>query len=238
MNETPNLRADTSEFEFEALREAKNYRAALVKEFRAFLKGNVLEVGAGIGQFTQMLIRLPEIRKLVSIEPDSAFCARLQTAFPDLSIIQGTSSHLELRQSWNTIVSVNVLEHIEDDQGELKRYYDLLEGKKGALCLFVPARREIYAPLDRDFGHFRRYTRNSLLKKLEAAGFQPLRLRYFNFVGYFAWWLNFCLLKKRRFNREAVIVFDRFIFPPFYAFESLVLHPLIGQSLLAIARTT
>jgi hypothetical protein len=102
--------------------------------------------------------------------------------------------------------------------------------------LFVPARHEIYAPLDRDFGHFRRYTRRSLQGKLESTGFQILTLRYFNFIGYFAWWLNFCLLKKRRFNRGAVVFFDKICFPPMYALESRVLRPPIGQSLLAVAR--
>ena len=63
-----------------------------------------------------------------------------------------------------------------------------------------------------------------------------MKLRYYNVLGYFAWWLNFCVLKKRRFNRDAVIFFDRFLFPPSYALESLVLRPPIGQSLLAIAR--
>ena len=107
---------------------------------------------------------------------------------------------------------------------------------KGVVCLFVPARSEIYAPLDRDFGHFRRYTRRSLRGKLESAGFKILTLRYFNFAGYFAWWLNFCVLKKRHFNRGGLVFFDRVVFPPFHALESLILRPPIGQNLLVIAR--
>lgn len=236
MSDAPNTMADTNDFEFEALQEAKNYRDALLKEFRDYLRGSVLEVGAGVGQFTETLLRLPAIGKLASIEPDPAFCRRLQASFPQLSVVQGTIANLEERCKWDAILSVNVLEHIDDDERELAAYHELLANGRGAVCLFVPARREIYAPLDRDFGHFRRYTRRSLQNKVENAGFQILRLHYFNFVGYFAWWLNFCLLKKRRFNRDAVIFFDRVLFPPFYAFESLALRPPIGQSLLAIAR--
>jgi SAM-dependent methyltransferase len=236
MNDAPNIMAETNDFEFQALQEAKNYRAALVKEFRDFLRGNVLEVGAGVGQFTETLLGLPAIAKLVSIEPDPAFCERLQLSFPHLSVVQGTIANLEQRSNWNAILSVNVLEHINDDEGELKGYHDLLANEKGVVCLFVPARREIYAPLDRDFGHFRRYTRRSLRNKLESAGFEVLTLRYFNFVGYFAWWLNFCVLKKRSFNRGAVVFFDRVCFPAMYALESRVLRPPIGQSVLAVAR--
>ena len=104
------------------------------------------------------------------------------------------------------------------------------------LCLFVPARPEIYAPIDKDFGHFRRYTRPELKGKLFRAGFQVERLWYFNFVGYFAWWFNFRLLKKREFEREKLRLHDRAIFPVVHWLESKVLRPPFGQSLLAVAR--
>ena len=236
MTDTPNIMAETSDFEFQALQEAKNYRAALIKEFCEFLRGNVLEVGAGVGQFTEALLRLPAIDKLVSIEPDPAFCERLKMSFPELSVVKGTIANLDEGRIWNAILSVNVLEHIEDHEHELKGYHALLANEKGVLCLFVPARPEIYAPLDRDFGHFRRYTRRSLQDKLESAGFKIVTLSYFNFVGYFAWWLNFCVLKKRYFNRGGIVLFDRVIFPPFHTLESFICRPPIGQSLLAIAR--
>ena len=236
MNDTPNIMAETSDFEFQALQEAKNYRATLIKEFHDFLRGNVLEVGAGVGQFTDALLRLPAVDKLVSIEPDPVFCERLQNSFPDLPVVKGTIANLDESRTWNAILSVNVLEHIEDHESELRGYHALLTNRKGVLCLFVPARPEIYAPLDRDFGHFRRYTRPSLKDKLESAGFEILTLSYFNFVGYFAWWLNFCVLKKRHFDRGGIVFFDRFIFPPFHALESFIVRPPIGQSLLAIAR--
>ena len=103
------------------------------------------------------------------------------------------------------------------------------------MCLFVPARPEIYAPIDRDFGHFRRYTRRELRSKLEEAGFKLLQFRYYNFVGYFLWWANFCVLKKRTFDVTKVKVFDRAIFPSIYFFETHVCEPPIGQSLIAIA---
>ena len=106
----------------------------------------------------------------------------------------------------------------------------------GALCLFVPARPEIYAPIDKDFGHFRRYTRPELRGKLQRAGFRIERLRYYNLVGYFAWWFNFCVLKKRGFDAGAVRFFDRAIFPWSHWLEVNVSPPPLGQSLLAVAR--
>ena len=236
MSVTPNAAAQTEDFEFAALNEAKNYRHALLREFSEHLRGHTLEVGAGIGQITAMLLQNPAVTRLVSIEPDPKFCTRFRAAFPGHNIVEGTVDDLKGEAAWNAILSVNVLEHIQADERELAIYRQKLAREKGALCLFVPARPEIYAPIDRDFGHFRRYTRPELRQKLERAGFEIVRLRYYNFVGYFAWWLSFCALKKRGFDLSAVRFFDRIIFPPVHALESNICAPPFGQSLLAVAR--
>ncbi|MGA2278394.1 MAG: hypothetical protein ABSG00_12405, partial [Terracidiphilus sp.] len=164
-----------------------------------------------------------------------AFCARLRAQFPQLGVHQGTIADFQSERNWNAILSVNVLEHIEADGKELANYHRLLRSERGALCLFVPARPELYAPIDKDFGHYRRYTRRDLQKKLEEAGFAIAELRYYNLAGYFAWWLNFCLLKKRNFDADAVRLFDRAIFPTVHFLESRICSPPIGQSLLAVA---
>jgi SAM-dependent methyltransferase len=237
MSGLPNETAQTENFEFAALSEAKNYRNALLREFSEQLRGSVLEVGAGIGQITAQLLQNPAITRLVSVEPDPKFCAGLRAAFPAHTIIEGTIDDLKNDDLWNAILSVNVLEHISEDELELGIYRQKLSREKGTLCLFVPARPEIYAPIDKDFGHFRRYTKPELRGKLERTGFEILKLRYYNFAGYFAWWLNFCVLKKRGFGLQSVRLFDRVIFPPFHAIESKICPPPIGQSLLVIARS-
>ena len=236
MSETPNAEAQTEDFEFAALNEAKNYRHALLWEFSKYLRGHALEVGAGIGQLTDELMKNPAITKLVSIEPDPKFSQRLRAAFPKLSIIEGTIDNLQDDGIWDAILSVNVLEHIQQDERELALYRRTLSRVKGVLCLFVPARPEIYAPIDGDFGHFRRYTKPELREKLVSAGFEILNLRYYNFVGYFAWWLSFCFLKKRGFDPSSVRLFDRFIFPAVHGLETKICAPPFGQSLLAMAR--
>lgn len=235
MTASPNSTADTADFEFAALHEAKNYRAALLRDFSPYLCGSVLEVGAGIGQISEALLKQPAIESLTSVEPDAGFCAHIRKHLPQLNLIEGTVANLPEGTSWNAILSINVLEHIERDAEELRAYHALLKPSNSTLCLFVPARQEIYAPIDRDFGHFRRYSRNDLLCKLRDAGFQSIQIRYYNFVGYFLWWLSFCALKQRTFNPSSVRLFDRVAFPVIHAFESNVLNPPIGQNLLVIA---
>lgn len=235
MRDTPNSLASSADFEFAALNEAANYRKALLSDFEPYLIGNVLEVGAGVGQFTAELRTLPSIQRLCSIEPDVGFCSRLRATFPNHDLVEGTIKDLQQQNDWNTILSINVLEHIEADEAELWHYFQLLHRLHGSLCLFVPARPEIHAPIDNDFGHFRRYTRPELRKRLESAGFVVKELRYYNFVGYFAWWVNFCLLKKRTFEPRSVRFFDRAIFPLVHWTETHVVAPPIGQSLMVIA---
>jgi SAM-dependent methyltransferase len=236
MTENPNAAATTEDFEFAALAEAKNYRQALIAEFGDFLHGEVIEVGAGVGQMTELLTGLPKVRRAFAIEPDAAFCAQHRARFPNHDLLEGTVADVAVETVCDAILSINVLEHIREDEAELKRYAGLLLPRHGTLCLFVPARPEIYASIDKDFGHFRRYTRTELKSKLNSAGFTVTRLHYFNMVGYFAWWLNFCALKKRSFEVAKVRFFDRRIFPAVHAFESRILRPPFGQSLLAVAK--
>jgi len=235
-SQIPNAAATTEDFEFVALSEARNYPRALMEEFRAALHGSVIEIGAGIGQMTGLIKPLPPVSRLLSIEPHAPFAARFRAAHPDAELIEGTIANAPAEGGWDAIVSINVLEHIQADETELAAYHALLASKRGALCLFVPAGPEIYAPIDKDFGHFRRYTRAELKRKLEGAGFAVERLYYYNWVGYFAWWANFCVLKKRRFEVGKVRAFDRVIFPVVHAMERSLMRPPFGQSLLAVAR--
>lgn len=236
MSERPNEKASTSDFEFAALREARNYRHALVREFAPHLSGRVLEVGAGIGQLTGLLQALPGVKELLAVEPDAKFCAEFRKLRPDQPLLEGTVEALSDPGPWHGIISINVLEHILEDGRELANYCRLLRAGRGRLCLFVPARPEIYAPLDADFGHHRRYTRPELGRKLAQAGFEIVRLNYFNWVGYFAWWLNFRVRGRRSFDAGAVRFYDRMIFPWVHWSESRLCRPPFGQSLIAVAR--
>lgn len=235
MSERPNSAASNASFEFDALNEAVNYRHALVGHFRPHLGRDVIEVGAGVGQFTELLAQQPGVASVHAVEPDAAFCRALRQRLPQLAVTEGTLEHCPVTAA-DAIVSVNVLEHILEDEAELRRYARLLAARKGTLCLFVPARPEIYAPIDRDFGHHRRYTRKELEAKLRAAGFTDVRVRYFNLIGYFSWWVVFRVLGSRQFKTGSVRLFDRWIFPVGHWIESNLVAAPIGQSLMAFAK--
>ncbi len=230
MTNPPNV-----DFEFGPLGEADNYRRALIGSFSPALSGNVLEIGSGIGQMTRELKAIPAVKKLLAVEPDGAFVPSLRKAVPGVEVLQGTAADVKDRD-WDAIVSVNVLEHIEEDAKELRMYHALLKAKKGALLLYVPARPELYAPIDKHFGHYRRYVKADLVRITTAAGFKIRSARYYDIIGYAAWWLNFCLLKRMAFDPKAVRFFDRFVFPWSHALESRISGGLfVGKNLLVIA---
>lgn len=228
-----NQNVANGDFEFTALREANNYRLALFRKFSPFLKGEVIEIGSGVGQFTEFLAKDPKIKNLRGVEPDERFCREFAERLPDVPLIQGTIKAVV--GNLDAIVSINVLEHIEDDKSELSFYHKLLKNRQGRLCLFVPARPELYSLIDKDFGHFRRYVKKELKTKLERAGFEVELIHYYNLTGYFAWWLNFKVLRRRSFNVHSVRFYDRFIFPVSHFLENIC-PPPFGQNLIVIAK--
>jgi SAM-dependent methyltransferase len=236
MIEEPNAIATTEDFEFAALSEAVNYRAAIVNEFAPYLRGRILEVGAGIGQTTEAMLALPGVEEIIGVEPDTRFQIGFRQRLPDVRLVAGTTADLQPGESFDAAVMVNVLEHIEHDVEELIRLRGILSDKGGHLCILVPARQELYSKLDTHFGHFRRYDRPLLRSALEAAGFEIESLFYFNLVGYFAWGLRYTLLRGMSFDIQQVRLFDRKIFPLVHRIERGLARPPFGQSLVAIAR--
>ncbi len=232
----PNEAAATEDFEFAALSEAENYRRAIVAEFAPFLKGRVLEIGAGIGQISEAMLNLPDVRELIGVEPDERFQKGFRLRLPNTRLVEGTVADLAEGETFDGAVMVNVLEHIEHDLEELTRLHGILKPSGGYLCLLVPARKELYSDLDAHFGHFRRYSRSDMRDKLVAAGFTVRRVDYFNFIGYFAWLIRFRLMRGMSFDIKQVRLFDRRLLPVGHWIESRIVRPPLGQSVIAVAQ--
>ena len=144
-----------------------------------------------------------------------------------------TGTAQEVPGQWDCIICVNVLEHIKDDQGEIETYKRLLK-VGGHLCIFVPARQEIYAPADAKFGHFRRYSKGQLRQRAETAGLRIMNLDYFNPIGYLTWLVACKWMGRRSFSLGNIKLFDRYILPVSLVLGRWLGQP-IGQSLILVA---
>src|SRR5919109_491931 len=223
--------------ELYALAEAKNYYRWVVSRFAPFLGKRVIEVGAGIGTFSRTLLTYTALSELILVEPGANLFPLLQKRFsgdPRVKIVHGYFEDLEASATADSIVLVNVLEHIAADQALLDdAHKTLIPG--GTLLLLVPAFSWMYGSLDAAFGHYRRYNKPALVEKLQGAGFRILHLTYLNVPGLIAWFLTGRVLRRKTLKPGYVRLYDRWIIPWLARMEGRW-EPPFGQSLIAVAR--
>jgi SAM-dependent methyltransferase len=111
------------------------------------------------------------------------------------------------KEAYDTVVCLNVLEHIEDDLAALHNMRSLLK-PGGRLLLYVPANPRLYCKIDRGVGHYRRYVLEDLTSKLRKSGFRVPHSRYHNILGAIGWWINGKVLGKKAIGAVDVGGFD------------------------------
>jgi SAM-dependent methyltransferase len=223
--------------ELDSLAEAKNYYAWVMRQFEPYLGSTVIEVGAGIGTFSDYFLDSPKVEKLIAIEPATNTLPHLRERFGGskrVSVLPGYLSDHYTSLCADAVAAVNVLEHVEDDAAFLREAHDAVR-PGGHLLLFVPALPAIYGSLDKTFEHFRRYTKPSLRKVIEAAGWKPRRIAYMNFPGIAAWFMAGRVLRKTSIAPSDAKAYDRLIVPWISRLEQIV-PPPIGSNIIAIAR--
>ena len=136
---------------------------------------------------------------------------------------------------FDTVVYVNVLEHIADDLDELRTARRLL-APGGQLALFVPAMPSLYGSLDYKSGHYRRYTHDQLASLLDRAGYVDADVRYVDLLGVAPYWFMYRVLNVGRLDRASSTGYDRVIVPLSRAVQRLARRPPRGKNLIAIAR--
>lgn len=221
--------------ELEAMSFAVNYHRWIRDEFSPYLGERIVEVGAGIGDFSRLLLETGPHR-LYAFEPAENLFPRLAQDVgqrPEVSAFNSVFEVERLSEKVSSIVYVNVLEHIEDDVGELRKAHAALE-PGGHLLVFVPALQWLYSKADGELGHFRRYHKKELRALAEDAGYTVLRLRYFDFAGIIPWWVYFVLM-RRSFGSGPVSAYDRFVVPVMRPLERLITPP-VGKNLLLVAQ--
>jgi SAM-dependent methyltransferase len=168
---------------------------------------------------------------LTLLEPSNMYAALEKARIAEAHHCTLAQAKFSIRP--DSIVYVNVLEHIEDDQGELRTAHSAL-APGGRVLIFVPANPWLMGSIDRQLGHFRRYTMNELTSKCRAAGFGIRSSSYFDVAGILPWWIKYCVFKSERMEPAAVRFYDRWVVPVARFLEGLVLPP-IGKNIVLIA---
>ena len=214
------------------------YSRAIVERLAPHVGARVFEVGSGIGNISGHLGR----RELLVVSDISeAYLEALQRRFGGNSRVRIVRYDLEegarpdLRAlGLDTVICLNVLEHVADDVAALRGLAGLLV-PGGRLLLLVPAHQALYSSLDRNLQHHRRYGRRDLVALLEGSGFSVEDVFHFNLPGALGWWLNGRVLRRRILPGGQLRIFNR-LAPGLLRVESW-LRPPVGLSLIVVARS-
>src|ERR1700752_187313 len=228
--------------DLEAMSFAVNYHRWILSTFAPFLGQRIVEVGAGTGSFSEMLLER-RLEALSLVEPSTTMyrqlCRGVEALKPSVpvttynEIFEHVAQQIRTTQRPDSILYVNVLEHIEDDFAELGFINNALE-RGGRLFVFVPALQWLHGSYDRQINHFRRYTRAGLEKKCVAAGFRVITSRFFDLLGVLPWWIKYRLIQSKNMEPGAVKFYDRRGVPIVKSLEASV-SPPIGKNILLIA---
>ncbi len=226
--------------DLEIMAHAHNYRGWMFRQIEPFIGRRILEIGAGIGNFTNLMLD----RELVVAADVYRPCVEyLQKRFADQPHV--LPKHLDVadpatmalgRYDLDTVVCLNVLEHVEDDRGALSHMFSVLRSG-GCLVLLVPAFQFLFGTVDSSLGHHRRYTKPPLMEKMRQTGFTIEKVFYMNIIGMAGWFLNNRVFKRTEESPRQIALFDRLIAPVAERAEKIV-QPPIGLSLIAIGRKT
>lgn len=218
--------------ELDLFADATNWKSYWAGRLRPFVRGEVLDVGAGLGSTFEYLNE--PAGAWTCLEPDPELARRIEQRFgahPKAPrVLTGTTSTLPPDTRFDTVLYIDVLEHIERDRDELERAAHLLH-TGGSLVVLSPAHPLLYSPFDASVGHFRRYTARAL-RELTPPGVTLAKLFFLDGLGAFA--SLFARVARRREPTKAQIrTWDRLIVPASRATD-LLTRRFVGRSVIAV----
>lgn len=209
------------------------YNRWMFDRLRRWIGRRVLEIGSGIGNLSTFLV---DREQLVLTDTREEYLSRLRQRFAGRTNIAVARLYLPnddsavARHRFDTIICLNVLEHVDDDLSSLVAIRRLL-APAGRLVLLVPALPALYGTIDRALGHHRRYTRAGLADLLRATGYTLAHIEYFNLAGIPGWWWAGRVLRRDTIPGGSLKLYDTLV--PLFRLERFIPWRL-GQSLIAI----
>lgn len=228
-----------AEEDLECLAASKYFFEWVLEEFHPYLHGRVLEVGAGTGTITRKLVERQPTISVVALEPAENLFANLDAYAALTDQVTARKETLpdyrrEASGAFDAVLYVNVLEHIADDEREIRLAKEALR-PGGALLVFGPAHEALYSELDFKAGHYRRYSLRHLRRIVEGAGLRVVSLRHFDLLGALPYLVVYRWLKRSQISGSTMWGYDRLIVPVSRRIQGLLVEPPVGKNVILVA---
>ncbi len=224
----------------EAFSQASAINRWLYEKISRYIQGTVLEIGSGIGNISGYILKdhgsvslsdlrpeyIPLLKKKFGGDPHLNSILEL-----DLSAEQFDLKYAGLMQQFDSVIALNVIEHIADDAQAIRNALSLLK-KNGRLIILVPAGKWLYNQLDQELGHFRRYTRAGLNLLLNSSGLTIADSRFFNAPAIFGWWFSGKILGDKIISSSKLKWYNRLV--PVFRKADWFLNPFTGVSVISV----
>jgi Methyltransferase small domain. len=208
------------------------WRKYIYFEIKKFISGKVLEVGAGIGSFTNNYMNMIEDITLSEVDKDNFEIIKNKFKNHKIDITRKTTN--EINTKFDTIMYLNVLEHIEKDKEEIKTAISRLNSK-GHLIILVPAHNRLYSKFDEAVGHFKRYEIN-FFKNLSLENCKIKKVIYLDAMGYFLYYLNKIFFSEETYpSKLKIFIWDKIFTPLTFILDKLLLNKF-GKNILYIVK--
>jgi SAM-dependent methyltransferase len=225
----------------EIFSEAGQFNGWMFERIERYCRGAILEIGSGIGNISAYLVEHFADVTLSDMQPE--YCRRLRRTFEGRPSVKGIYSvdlaapdfgraYPQLLGRFDTVVALNVVEHIDDHVLAVKNAHSLLRSG-GKLVILVPAYPWLYNALDRELGHFRRYTRNSLTEALAGGGVRVESMEFFNAAAIGGWWMAGSMLRMDKIKRGPLSLYNSLVW--MMRLVDKVAGKRIGLSIIAVA---
>ena len=185
------MKDETGYQTLEVIAKADKFNQWMFETIRPYCHGNILEIGSGIGNISRFFIQ--NDYSLTLSDADEHYIDRLKKTFGDINILSIDLVHedfakkyVQLFQAFDTVILLNVLEHIDNEEQAIENCRHLLK-RDGSLVVLVPAYSFLFSKMDRELHHYRRYTSKKLFNQVSKKKFNVKKVFYFNAMGIFAW---------------------------------------------------
>ena len=221
---------------------ATRFNAWMYKTIKPYIKGRILELGSGIGNITDHLVTDFSEITISDYNPD--YCSFLKNKYTNNKNIEDVlqidlqdpnffQTYRHLQNSFDTIILLNVIEHLEHD-GKCAEYCQFLLKPDGHFIALAPAFSYLYSPLDKEIGHYRRYTKSSLAMVLQNNGFSILHKQYFNAMGIAGWLVINKWLGRTAITEGSMKFFEKLV--PLAKITDRMIGRWVGLSAIAVGK--